>query len=281
MSTDTLSPLDAELRPPRHLGPVLEKIESLYRDEVAPRNAALSHRLSDEAQYLDSDGKLHPEILAARREIMAAAGAKGVYSAHLPDHLGGGGLGREDMIYVEEKVYGYGCKLNPALLSWSEGATPRLLYCHDHQREQFVDPLVLGQKTSLHGVTEASAGSNLFDMKTHATKKGKDWVLSGAKHYITNAFDADVAQILAVTDPGAGRKTFTYFMLDTKEYLNKGYRTGAVYQTMFGDGIDTATQQHSNIDTLDAPHGGHIHPHVHNTVWINKVWIHTYPHFSL
>lgn len=229
-------PLDEELRPPEHLADTLTTVQGLYDDVVAPRNEALDHRLADETRYLDGDGKLHPEIIAARREIMAAAGEKGIYSAHLPESLGGGGLNREEMIFVEEKVYGYGCKLNPALLSWSEGATPRLLYCHDHQREQFVDPLVRGLKTSLHGVTEAGAGSNLFDMKTHAVRRGKDWVLNGAKAYITNAFDADVAQILAVTDPGQGRRSFTYFMFDTREYMDKGYRTGRVYQTMFGDG---------------------------------------------
>lgn len=229
-------PLSEELRPPEHLADILTRVESLYRSEVAPREEALASRLSDERQFLDETGKLHPDIIAARREIMRAAGKAGVYSAHLPEHLGGGGLGRTDMIYVEEQVYGYGCKLNPALLSWSEGATPRLLYCHDHQREQFVNPLVLGEKTSLHGVTEAGAGSNLFDMKTHGVRKGKDWVLSGAKAYITNAFDADVAQVLAITEPGGGRRSFTYFMFDTREYLKKGYRTGRVYQTMFGDG---------------------------------------------
>jgi acyl-CoA dehydrogenase len=236
MTAPNVSPLDKELNPPAHLTDVLTRVRALYRDEVAPRESALRHRLEDESQYLDVDGKLHPEILAARREIMRAAGKVGVYSAHLPAHLGGGGLGRTDMIYVEELVYGYGCGLNPALLSWSEGATPRLLYCHDHQRQQFVDPLVRGEKTSLHAVTEAGAGSNLFDMKTHAQRRGGDWVLNGSKAYITNAFDADVVQVLAVTNPGGGRKTFTYFMFDAREMLGKGYRTGRVYQTMFGDG---------------------------------------------
>jgi acyl-CoA dehydrogenase len=236
MTTPTPSPLDKELNPPAHLAPILGKVAALYRDEVAPREQALAARLADESLYLDSDGKLHPEIIAARREIMRAAGKVGVYSAHLPTTLGGGGLGRTDMIYVEEQVYGYGCGLNPALLSWSEGATPRLLYCHDHQREQFVDPLVRGEKTSLHAVTETVAGSNLFDMKTHAKRRGSDWVLNGHKAYITNAFDADVVQVLAVTQPGGGRKTFTYFMFDAREMLGKGYRTGKVYQTMFGDG---------------------------------------------
>ena len=236
MTKVTNSPLDVELHIPAHLDSVIAEVTSLYETEVAPREAALKHRLKDQSKFLDEQGRLHPEIIAARREIMAASGAKNIYSAHLPESLGGRGLGREDMIYVEEQVYGYGVDLNPALLSWSEGATPRLLKAHPHQKEQFTDPLVKGLKTSLHGVTETGAGSNLYDMKTNAVRKGSDWVLNGTKAYITNYFDADVAQILAITNPGGGRQSFTYFMFDTKEYAGKGYEIGQLYQTMFGDG---------------------------------------------
>lgn len=236
MTKVTNSPLDVELHIPAHLDSVIAEVSSLYENEVAPREAALKHRLKDQSKFLDEQGRLHPEIIAARREIMAASGAKNIYSAHLPESLGGRGLGREDMIYVEEQVYGYGVDLNPALLSWSEGATPRLLKAHPHQKEQFTDPLVKGLKTSLHGVTETGAGSNLYDMKTNAVRKGSDWVLNGTKAYITNYFDADVAQVLAITNPGGGRQSFTYFMFDTKEYAGKGYEIGQLYQTMFGDG---------------------------------------------
>jgi alkylation response protein AidB-like acyl-CoA dehydrogenase len=236
MTVNTTSPLEVELHIPAHLESVISEVSDLYDSEVAPREQALHHLLSDQSKFLDNTGRLHQDIIAARREIMAAAGAKNIYSAHLPETLGGRGLGREDMIYVEEKVYGYGVGLNPALLSWSEGATPRLLHAHAHQKEQFTDPLVKGLKTSLHGVTETGAGSNLYDMKTNAVRKGSDWVLNGTKAYITNYFDADVAQVLAITNPGGGRKSFTYFMFDTKEYAAKGYKIGKLYQTMFGDG---------------------------------------------
>jgi len=235
-ATNETDVLARDAAAPDHLKPTLDKVRQLHRDEVVPREEALSHRLTDERQYLDEDGRLHPEIIQARREIMRAAGKEGIYSAHLPEHLGGLGLGREEMIFVEELVYGFGVGLNPALLSWSEGATPRLLYAHDHQRDEFTDPLVRGQKTSLHGVTESGAGSNLFDMKTQAVKRGSDWVLNGSKAYITNYFDADVAQVLAMTEPGGGRRSFTYFMFDTKEAASRGYRLGRLYQTMFGDG---------------------------------------------
>lgn len=103
MTSNVTSPLDIELHTPAHLNGVISEVSELYENEVFPREQLLDHRLSDQSKYLDEDGRLHPDIIAARREIMAAAGAKNIYSAHLPESLGGRGLGREDMIYVEEK----------------------------------------------------------------------------------------------------------------------------------------------------------------------------------
>lgn len=235
--TDDLPVLD-DPRVPAHLVRHVETIDRLYADVVEPREQALSHRLDDERGYLDEDGFLHPEIWRARREIMRAAGDAGIYACHLPEAIGGGGLGRRDMIFVEERCYAYGVGLNPALLSWSEGATPRLIFCHDHQREQFVDPLVQGRYTSLHGVTEPHAGSNFFDFTTRAERRTDGrWVLNGHKAFITNAFEADVAQVLCVTDPGKGKASFTYFQFLTREHRGKGFRTGKLFQTMWGDGI--------------------------------------------
>ena len=226
-----------DFKTPPRVAPVLERIERFYEEEVHPREEALAHRLKDSRGYLDHDGKLHPEIWGARKEIMRASGQAGLYSLHLPETIGGGGFGRTEMIFVEEKVYGYGVGLNPAILAWSEGATPRLIFCGEHQRERFVDPLVRGEKTSLHGVTEPGAGSNFFDFTTSARKRNGKWVLNGHKAFITNAFEADVAQVLCVTDPGAGRRSFTYFQFETAEHRGRGFRTGNLYQTMWDDGI--------------------------------------------
>jgi alkylation response protein AidB-like acyl-CoA dehydrogenase len=223
---------------PKHLDRILARIERLYEREVRPREEALQHRLTDSRQYLDEDGRLHPELWQARREIMRAAGNAGIYALHLPKELGGGGLGRHEMVFVEEAVYRYGVGLNPAMLAWSEGATPRLIWCGAHQREKYVDPLVKGLATSLHGVTEPQAGSNFFDFTTSAVRKrGGRWVLNGHKAFITNAFEADVAQVLCVTDPGKGKRSFTYFQFLTREHRGRGFRTGRLFQTMWDDGI--------------------------------------------
>jgi acyl-CoA dehydrogenase len=223
--------------PPIRLAPILNEIDRLYQAEVRPREDGLAHRLRRRDDYLDFEGKIHPEVWEARKEIMRASAEAGIYAAYLPERIGGRGFGRHDMVFVEEKVYRYGVGLNPALLSWSEGATPRLIWCSDEQREEFVDPLVQGRMTSCHCVTEPNAGSNFFDFTTNAVRRNGDWVLNGHKAFITNAFNADIIQVLAVTDPGQGRRSFSYFQFRAADYVGKGLTRGNLYQTMFDDGF--------------------------------------------
>lgn len=216
--------------------PHLDTIDALYEQEVRPREEALAHRLADHRGYLDGEGKLHPELWDARKEIMRASAQAGIFALHLPSEIGGGGLSRSEMLLIEEHVYTYGVGLNPARLSWIEGATPRLIFASTEQREDYVDPLVNGEATSLHGVTEPQAGSNFFDFTTRAERRSGGWVLNGHKAFITNAFETDIAQILCVTDPGQGTKSFSYFQFRTADVLG-GYRPGQLSQTMCGDGI--------------------------------------------
>jgi acyl-CoA dehydrogenase len=222
---------------PAHLASDLRETDTFYRAEVAPRENRLEHRLTDSLKYIDESGRLHPEIQQARREIQRASGAAGFFSLHLPSHIGGGGLSRSDMFYIEERVYSYGVGLAPAILSWTDGATPRLIFCSQAQRARFVEPLLRGEKTSCHAVTEPEAGSNLFDMKTRAVKKGDRWILDGHKAYITNPFYADIVNVLAVTDPGKGKRSFTYFQFEAAEHLGRGFRHGRLNRTMFDDGL--------------------------------------------
>jgi len=86
-------------------------------------------------------------------------------------------------------------------------------------------------------VTEPGADSNLFDMQTTAVRRRGRWVLNGHKAFITNAFEADIAQVLCVTDPGKRKASFTYCQFETAEHRGRGFRTGRLYQTMFDDGI--------------------------------------------
>ncbi len=237
MTTTATHEITLTPQAPEHLRDLLAEYERLYETVVRPLEERLGDRLYDQRGYLDADGSLHPDVRDARRQIARAAGDAGLFAPHLPTDLGGRGLGREDMLWVEEAVYRHGVGLNPAMLSWTDGATPRLLFARPDQHDEYVKPLVTGRYTSLHGVTEPHAGSNFFDFTTRAEQRNGRWVLNGHKAFITNAFDADVADVLTVTDRGQGTRSFTYFQFKTQDFLGKGFRPGRLYQTMWGDGI--------------------------------------------
>jgi alkylation response protein AidB-like acyl-CoA dehydrogenase len=214
----------------------LQGIRKFVADIVRPKEEEIAEHLTDSRKYLDQDGKLHPVVIEARREIHRKSAEAGFYALHLPAEVGGGGFSRSEMLFVEEEVYSHGVGLNPAILGWRDGPTPRVVFCAPELRPTFVEPLIKGLKLSFHGVTEPDAGSDLMNLKTTAVRDSDGWLLNGHKAFITNVFAADIANVLAVTDPGKGRHSFTYFQFNTADYAGRGFRCGRLYQTIMDDG---------------------------------------------
>src|SRR6188474_2685823 len=73
----------------------------------------------------------------------------------------------------------------------------------DEQKERWLPPMHAGEVIGCFGLTEPDAGSDPGSMRTHARRDGSDWVLNGAKMWITNGSVADVAVVWARTDEGA------------------------------------------------------------------------------
>lgn len=72
-------------------------------------------------------------------------------------------------------------------------------------------------------MTEPGAGSHATNLKTSAVKKGDKYILNGTKHYITNATEADIFTVMAVTDPEKGAKGITSFIIE-KDF--QGFTSG-------------------------------------------------------
>jgi glutaryl-CoA dehydrogenase len=79
---------------------------------------------------------------------------------------------------------------------------PIYAYGSDEQRERWLPPMAKGEAIACFGLTEPHGGSDPANMKTSARRKGKDWVLNGAKMWITNGSIADVAVVWAQTEEG-------------------------------------------------------------------------------
>jgi acyl-CoA dehydrogenase len=205
--------------------------------EVAPIEEDLAARGRGTAGHpqLDEAGRMHPEVWEARREVQRRAGAAGLYAPHISADLGGGGFSRVEMHHVEEFVYRRsGLGLGLAALAWTEGPSPASEHVCEAVRDRYLTPLVTGQATTAFANTEPHAGSDVLAMSTHARRDGTDWVLNGRKAWITNSHFADFVQVMAVTDPGAGKQSLSMFLVDADA---PGFRRGPDIPTMMADGL--------------------------------------------
>ncbi|MDN4522990.1 acyl-CoA dehydrogenase family protein [Fictibacillus fluitans] len=100
---------------------------------------------------------------------------------------------------------------------------------NEQQKRKYLPAMARGEKIGAFALTEPSAGSNATNLKTTAVKQGDKYILNGTKHYITNATEADVFTVMAVTDPGKGAKGITSFIVE-KSF--KGFQVGATEPKM-------------------------------------------------
>jgi acyl-CoA dehydrogenase len=219
---------------------VLAALARFIEREVEPLERELARRLEARGMpgrglwNLEPDGTLSPVVWEIKREVARRSAAAGFYNLHLPEAVGGGGFARTEMFFVEEFVYAHGLGMKPAILAWTEGPAPILATVTDQQRRRFLEPLMAGDRSAAFALTEPHAGSDVLGIRTRAVRDGDEWVLRGHKAIITNAQYCDVAQVVAVTEPGAGSRSLTMFMV---EATRPGFRRGATYRTIMDDGL--------------------------------------------
>ncbi|MCK9516507.1 MAG: acyl-CoA dehydrogenase [Ottowia sp.] len=184
---------------------------------------------------LDEAGRMHPAVWEARRQVQRLSGAAGLYAPYASAELGGGGLGLIEMNHATEAVYHQsGLGLGLAALGWTEGPNPAIEHCSAEAREQWLTPLLRGEITAAFANTEESVGSDVLAMGTQARRDGSDWIISGTKAWITNAHFADVIQVVAVTEPGAGTRSLSMFLVDANA---PGFSRGKDIPTILNDGL--------------------------------------------
>lgn len=128
----------------------------------------------------------------------------GFTSMRIPQEYDGQGYGvLEDCLVVEEM-----CRADPGLgvaISLGNLMIPDLLLKHgnEEQKKKYIPPLARGDKLAAAAFTEPEHGSDITRMDTTAVKAGSEWVINGAKEFITNATTAETFIILCQTNPSA------------------------------------------------------------------------------
>ena len=164
-------------------------------------------------------------------------GDLGLLGITVPEAYGGAGLG-----YLAHAVAVEEIARASASVSLSYGAHSNLcvnqiaLNGTDEQRERHLPKLVTGEHVGALAMSEAGAGSDVVGMKLRAEKRNDRYILNGTKYWITNGPDADVAVVYAKTDPEAGSKGITAFLI---ERGLEGFSTGPHFDKLGMRGSNT------------------------------------------
>jgi len=172
------------------------------------------------------------------REIFKKAGDLGIFGVCYPEELGGSaGDYWFKVAFCEEIVRCRMAGLAMDLFVQSDISTPIInVLGTDEQKQNFLAPAIKGEKIAALGVTEPDCGSDVANMKTRAEAKGDDYVINGAKTYITNGGRADFIT-LGVRTGGPGYKGISLVTFPTD---TKGFTVGKKLEKLGNHSSDTA-----------------------------------------
>lgn len=202
---------------------IADAIERFAAERIAPR-----------AHAIDAEALFAGEHVPALAEI-------GLMGMNLPEQWGGGGVSAVALYLAVEALAG-ACASTTSMLTAHFLATDSILIGGDDgQRARWLPEAATGTALGAFALTEPRAGSNPADMRTRATREGGNYRLDGTKHFISNAAHARFLVVFALTDPGAGARGISAFVVDrdmpglsvSSPEPTMGLRGGHVFEVTF------------------------------------------------
>ena len=155
------------------------------------------------------------------KDALAQMGELGFLGMLIPEEWGGSGTGTlAYVLALEEIAAADGATSAIMSVHNSVGCVPILKFGTEQQKQQFLKPLAQGEMIGAFALTEPHTGSDAAAIKTRAVKDGEHYIINGAKQFITSGNNAGMIIVFAVTDPSAGKKGMSAFLVprDTPGY---------------------------------------------------------------
>ena len=179
------------------------------------------------------------------REAIDEMAALGLFGMLVPEQYGGSDTGYVAYaMALEEIAAGDGACSTIMSVHNSVGCVPILKFGTEQQKQQFLAPLASGAMIGAFALTEPQAGSDASSLKTRARLDGDHYVLNGSKQFITSGQNAGVVIVFAVTDPEAGKRGITAFIVPTD---SPGYQVARVEEKLGQHASDTCQIVFDNV----------------------------------
>ena len=148
-------------------------------------------------------------------DVIAKAHEVGLMNPHVPEELGGSGLGGFEGVLIGEELC-WGCSgIATSIIANILGALPMLIAGTEEQQREWLPPLLEEPILCSFALTEPNAGSDVSGIQTTAVRHGDEYVVNGSKMFITNAGHASWVIVFASTDKDAGHRGLSAFVVPT------------------------------------------------------------------
>ncbi len=217
---------------------------------IPNRPAALNFDLGESADMIResarefADGEIAPRAAAIDRDnqfprdLWPKMGALGLHGITAPEEYGGLGLGYLQHCVAVEEVSRASASVGLSYGAHSNLCINQLVRNgNEAQKRRYLPKLVSGEHVGALAMSEPGAGSDVVSMTTRADRKGGRYVINGAKMWITNGPVADTLIVYAKTDPAAGPRGISAFLI---ERGMKGFSTGTKLDKLGMRGSDTS-----------------------------------------
>lgn len=175
------------------------------------------------AMQIEEDNQIPERIIQLSRDM-------GLFGLSIPEEYGGLGIGMVGKCALYEEIGQTHNGFTTLIGAHTGIGTVGIVEMgNEAQKKRYLPAMARGEKLGAFALTEPDAGSNAANLKTTAVRKGDKYIINGLKHYITNATEASVFTVMAVTDPGKGAKGITSFIVE-KSF--PGFQVGAVERKM-------------------------------------------------
>ena len=218
----------------------MESLADFGLTEMQLEIKSLCRRIGEEKivpvrEHHDETGEFPHDIV----KVFAEAGLFGIF---IPEAYGGMGGSTKDFVIAVEELCKYDAGIALALFGTGLGTLPIILCANEEQKKKYLPRIAEGTLAAF-GLTEANAGSDAAAIQTTARKDGDYYVLNGTKQWITNAGEADIYTICAMTDKSKGPRGASFFIVEKgaegfsfgKKENKMGIRASATRELVFQD----------------------------------------------